>query len=200
MRRLVASFVSTFYRFAHSSWVGLVYLSSLWCFGFMKFALIFLPCVAFAQAPSSQPTSTPSTKPITIELTTFYTKQSPPKKPKDPKKALVLSIATSAVSYAGLGFGAQVFASGFTRGVAFGMLGLTGAVIAPSTGKIYLHKGGGKLFMTTALRFAASTTVIAGLVVAGDQLEGCSLSDCALIYGGTAALVGIGLYDIATTK
>jgi hypothetical protein len=124
----------------------------------------------------------------------------PTKKEKNPDRALALSLATSAFSYIGLGVGAQVFASGFTRGVTFGMLGLTGAVIGPSTGKIYLRKGGGKLVLTTALRFAASTTVITGLVLAGDRLDECSLSDCALIYGGTAALVGLGLYDIATTR
>jgi hypothetical protein len=163
-----------------------------------------LPCLLLAQTPSTQPTSAPSTAPATlprlIAPRAVVTVPPPTQKRKDPKKALVLSITTSAVSYAGLGFGAQVLASGFTRGVAFGMLGLTGAVIAPSTGKIYLRKGGGKLFLTTALRFAAATTVITGLVVAGDQLEGCSLSECALLYGGTAALVGLGIYDIATTK
>ena len=169
----------------------------------------FLPCVLLAQAASTQPASSqpasapskaPATAPVLFAPRVVATVKTPPKKTKDPKKALALSITTSAVSYAGLGVGAQVFASGFTRGVAFGMLGLTGAVIAPSTGKIYLRKGGARLFLTTALRFAAATTVIAGLVVAGDQLEECPLSDCALIYGGTAALVGLGVYDIATTK
>jgi hypothetical protein len=156
----------------------------------------FLPCLSMAQVPSTQPASAP----IFIAPRAVLTAPTLTPKNKDPKRAFVLSLATSAVSYAGLGFGAQVFASGFTRGVAFGMLGLTGAVIAPSTGKIYLHKGGGKLFLTTALRFAAATTVIVGLVVAGDQLADCPLSDCSLIYGGTAALVGLGLYDIATTR
>ena len=172
----------------------------------MKSTLLawLFPGLLLAQASSTQPTSAPSTAPATlprlIAPRVVVTVKAPPQKRKNPNAAMALSIATSAVSYAGLGFGAQVLASGFTRGVTFGMLGLTGAVIAPSTGKIYLHKGGGKLFLTTALRFAAATTVITGLVVAGDQLEGCSLSSCALLYGGTAALVGLGVYDIATTK
>jgi hypothetical protein len=165
----------------------------------MKIFLLVWSLPLLASAQSSMPSSQPlTTQAVFTSAPTSV--RPPPKKEKDPDRGLALAVATSAVSYIGLGVGAQVFASGFTRGVTFGMLGLTGAVIGPSTGKIYLRKGGGRLVLTTALRFAASTTVITGLVLAGDQLSDCSLSKCALLYGGTTALVGLGLYDISTTR
>lgn len=162
------------------------------------FLCLFFPLLALGQA--SQPASLPQTMSTSLPALTMKAPLKPTKPPKSPQRALALSLSISAVSYATLAAGGGFLKIGLTRGVAFGMLGLAGGVVGPGAGKIYLAKGGGKLFLTTVLRFAASTAVVSGFLLAQENFGDCSLSTCGLLWGSTAAFVGLGVYDIVTTN